>query len=447
MADIFLSYSSQDRERVRPLVEALEGCGWSVWWDRKIHPGKTWNQMIEEAIDSSRCVVVVWSEHSVKSEWVFIEAEEGKGRKILIPAMIDHVKPPLAFRLIQAVQLVGWDGDRSDPEFTALVESILELIGESSSPTVVEQHPEPEAKKDEVIFHISHAEPEMHIALAVEEKPPAPVPHTERTPTTSPPTPTVGLEGITITHTGAKKVETILPETFADPEIYTDSTKEEKALSHTPEPEDTLETGILVQKAAVQPLYESFTETLPNYVELHMVGIPDHKFWIGKYQVTQAQWKALMGDNPSNFKDDDLPVERVSWEDATEFCKKLSQVTGKEYRLPTEAEWEYACRAGSTGDYCFGNDVNLLKDYAWYRPNSGHKTQPVGQLKPNAWGLYDMHGNVWEWCDDDGGGPKALRGGSWRDDGNYCRSAYSDRYGPRGRGIDIGFRVVISAMT
>ena len=119
----------------------------------------------------------------------------------------------------------------------------------------------------------------------------------------------------------------------------------------------------------------------------HRVTVPG--FSMGKYEITQAQWKAVMGTNPSYFKGDNLPVENVSWNDAKEFCSKLSQMTGKQYRLPTEAEWEYACRAGTTGPYA-GN----LDAMAWYSNNAGFKTHPVGQKRPNAFGLYDMHGNV-----------------------------------------------------
>jgi len=119
-------------------------------------------------------------------------------------------------------------------------------------------------------------------------------------------------------------------------------------------------------------------------------------FYIGKYEVTQAQWRAVMGGNPSFFKGDNLPVENVSWDDAKEFCLRLSQMTGKEYRLPTEAEWEYACRARTTGH--FAGDLDAM---AWYSKNSNFKTHTVGRKQPNAFGLFDMQGNVAEWCEDD----------------------------------------------
>ena len=135
-------------------------------------------------------------------------------------------------------------------------------------------------------------------------------------------------------------------------------------------------------------------------------------FAIGKYPVTQEQYQAVLRNNPSYFRGNPQnPVERVSYIDAIAFCQELSRVTGKNYRLPTESEWEYACRANTTTNYYFGDDKKRLRDYAWYYENSQGTTHPVGQKLPNPWGLYDMLGNVWEWCQwcQDG----CLRGGSW----------------------------------
>jgi formylglycine-generating enzyme required for sulfatase activity len=164
--------------------------------------------------------------------------------------------------------------------------------------------------------------------------------------------------------------------------------------------------------------------------------------------------------NPSFFKKrgDDCPVDTVSWFDAQAFIAQLNKVEGrKKYRLPTEAEWEYACRAGSTTRFCFGNYSPELEEYAWYIANSERTTHPVGQKRPNAWGLYDMHGNVWEWCQDWSGdypeGPisdptgaasgqaRVLRGGTWLSDTDYLRSAGRVGFSPDFRYHLIGFRL------
>jgi len=194
---------------------------------------------------------------------------------------------------------------------------------------------------------------------------------------------------------------------------------------------------------------------------VHHVNI-EKAFHMGKYEVTQKQWREIMGDNPSHFKGDDLPVEKVSWDDVQEFIKKLNEKENtNKYRLPSEAEWEYACRAGTTTRYSFGDSESKLGDYAWYRDNSDKKTHPVGQKKPNSWGLYDMHGNVLEWVRDswhdsydgapaDGsawegdGAYRVIRGGSVDLDARSCLSARRGRDDPRERDSDLGFRLLKS---
>ena len=185
-------------------------------------------------------------------------------------------------------------------------------------------------------------------------------------------------------------------------------------------------------------------------------------------EVTQGQWKAVTGSNPSHFKNcgDHCPVEMVSWNDVQEFIKKLNQREGSgTYRLPTEAEWEYAARAGTTTAFANGDitvtycsyDSNL-DTVGWYCYNSSNTTHPVAQKDPNAWGLYDMHGIVWEWCQDwygnysssseinptgpSGGSALVRRGGSWSSSARYCRSAFRGNYFPDDRYTNLGFRLL-----
>ena len=172
----------------------------------------------------------------------------------------------------------------------------------------------------------------------------------------------------------------------------------------------------------------------------------DQDFYLGKYPVTQQQWEVVMGNNPSEFKGGSLPVETVSWDDAQTFIQKLNTLSGKKlYRLPTETEWEYACRAGSKLAYYYGDDESQLGEYAWYDRNSGQTTHPVGQKKPNGWGLYDMAGNVFEWTDSNwsGSSDRAVRGGGWSADYWYCRSAQSAGASPEHLGSSNGFRLVL----
>ncbi|OBQ38233.1 MAG: serine/threonine protein kinase [Anabaena sp. MDT14b] len=244
----------------------------------------------------------------------------------------------------------------------------------------------------------------------------------------------------------------------------------------------------------------SFTEDLGKGIKLEMIAIPGGTFlmgspeneaerwdsespqhqvtvpslFMGKYQLTQAQYQAIMGNNPSSFKGNNRPVETVSWDDAVTFCQKLSQKTGNNYRLPSEAEWEYACRAGTKTPFSFGDNitpdlVNYDGDYPYKSAPKGkyrEQTTDVGTFPPNAFGLYDMHGNVWEWCEDDwhenyinaptdgsawnsrsGSNTKMLRGGSWDYFAGYCRAALRLGHSRDARYYGFGFRVVSSFRT
>jgi formylglycine-generating enzyme required for sulfatase activity len=183
-------------------------------------------------------------------------------------------------------------------------------------------------------------------------------------------------------------------------------------------------------------------------------------FYMGVYEVTQEQYEQIIGKNPSSFKGVKNPVDTVSWDDAGEFCKKLSAKTGKTVSLPTEAQWEYACRAGTKTRFGYGDNDADLGGYAWDSSNSDSKTHPVGSFKPNAFGLYDMHGNVWERCGDwyaasyanaknqdptgpDSGTYRVLRGGGWDGGPLNCRSANRTRISSDARDDSVGFRVAV----
>jgi formylglycine-generating enzyme required for sulfatase activity len=203
---------------------------------------------------------------------------------------------------------------------------------------------------------------------------------------------------------------------------------------------------------------------LPLELPPHLVSLTQ-PFLLGKCPVTQEQWQAVMGTNPSEFRGGPgLPVDGVSWDDAQTFCERLSQATGRVVRLPTEAEWEYACRAGTATEFCFGDSEAALDASAWFDRNSDGRTHPVGTKAANAWGLHDMAGNVWEWCADvwhsdyeaapaDGRAwrdaverqpRRCLRGGAWNFDAFRCRSAYRSREWKHFATNHFGLRVVVA---
>ncbi|MBL7816926.1 MAG: SUMF1/EgtB/PvdO family nonheme iron enzyme [Saprospiraceae bacterium] len=210
---------------------------------------------------------------------------------------------------------------------------------------------------------------------------------------------------------------------------------------------------VLVKGGTFKMGSNDYTDEQP----IHDVTLND--FYIGKYPVTQKQWQAIMGDNPSYFKGETLPVECVSWEDCQVFIKKLNEKTGKTYRLPTEAEWEYAARGGNQSKGYTYSGSNDVKSVAWFTENSDSKTHPVGQKQANELGIYDMSGNVWEWCSDwydenyyknspsqNPKGPSTgsfwvLRGGSWLYSVLNCRSSCRLRNSPIIRYNDYGFRL------
>lgn len=178
-------------------------------------------------------------------------------------------------------------------------------------------------------------------------------------------------------------------------------------------------------------------------------------YYIGKYEVTQELWQAVMGENPSKNKGADLPVESVTWYDCQDFIKELNRLTGRCFRLPTTVEWVYAANGGNNGNGYKYSGSNKLSDVAWYDENSKDKTHPIGTKLPNELGIYDMSGNVWEWCQTRELGKSTKRnpigeefyklcGGSWSDNAKYCRSVYADKKKPSFYSVYLGLRLVLS---
>jgi formylglycine-generating enzyme required for sulfatase activity len=242
-------------------------------------------------------------------------------------------------------------------------------------------------------------------------------------------------------------------------------------------PKKSLDDSIHVNSIGMEfvkiPAGESMMGSLSNESGRYDDESPVHKitikkpFYLGKFEVTQKQWNKVMGSNHSSFMGENLPAENLSWNDVQKFVEKLNHMEGTDkYHLPSENEWEYACRAGTTTRYYFGDDEPKLEDYAWYINNSAGSTHAVGQKKPNPWSLYDMHGNVAEWCQDnynhhnysynlnysgasldggaweDGSNIRIFRGGSWSDYARNCRSSNRNYHFSGLTCSSVGFRVL-----
>ena len=454
MADIFVSYTRTDREIVRCIVALLEAQGWSVWWDTRIVGGERWDATIEREITATRCVVVVWTPQSINREWVLVEAHHGHGRGILVPILIGVDKPPLAFTLIQARNLSGWNGISETPATVQFLTDVKQKL-DGIPPPQPSTRPAPHAGMG------SEAEREWRTHLDNCDDP--------------------GL-----LRAYAAKWETV-------DKLWSYKAQQKAAGLEATQRRRRTEGRIKIDAKVIQGAPEGWFRPGAGKAEWfkdidigpEMVVVPagefimgsdgrdaekpPHKvtikapFAVGRFAVTFDEWDA--GGLPHKPGDRGWgrgrrPVIKVSWEDARSYAAWLSQKTGKEYRLLSETEWEYCCRAGTTTKYAFGDRITLQQAHfsegVW---RSAKQTVEVGRFPPNAWGLYDTHGNVGEWCEDNwhenyDGAPqdgsvwqggrassRVLRGGSWIDHPDLLRSAYRIMHQPDDRDHHVGFRL------
>ncbi|MBK8176397.1 MAG: SUMF1/EgtB/PvdO family nonheme iron enzyme [Rhodospirillales bacterium] len=406
MADVFISYARSDCAKAERLARLLTKRGWSVWWDSSLKAGEIWDEVIERQLNTARCVLVLWSRQSVARRWVRAEASEGLSRGILVPAVLEPGRIPLQFRQVQAEDLTGWDGSPTHPGLQRLLQVIAMRIG---SANVLEGG------------RAAIDDPKAAATIAGTAA-------ARRTPW--------------------RADDPSLPWAFRDVDV-----------AWCPELVGLPAGGFLMGSPPNDPSCAA-DERPQHRVEL------SHRFAIGRFAVTFQEYdhfcEVAGREKPGDFGwgRGRRPVIKVNWADAQAYAGWLSEVTGQTYRLPSEAEWEYACRAGTTSRYACGDE---LRDDDANVAGRLRCTAEVGSLAANPWGLFDMHGNVWEWVEDhwhgdyegaptDGSawidppsvGPddkRVLRGGSWNNFPRHCRSANRVAYRAIFRYNSFGFRI------
>ena len=454
---IFLAHASEDKPAVLALYNRLKQAGYKPWLDEEdLIPGQIWRDEIPKAIKASQIFLACLSAKSAnKQGYIQRElrialntlGEMPSGTIFFIPMRLEECEIPdlqnaeVGLKLRDIHRLDYW----KENGFEQLERAITHQF-----------KLEPEELKQPVIVP---EEPKQPVIVPKEPKQPLSV---------------FNFEIVRVNAKGEQIKKELKQSQYFSEDLGNDITLEMVAI-----PGGTFLMGTEdeeIERLVKKFGWEGYRRERPQ----HQVTVPP--FFIGKYPITQAQWKAIaatakididLETNPSKFKGDELPVERVNWYQATEFCKRLSRETKQEYRLPSEAEWEYACRARTTTPFYFGETITgELANYDASNTYAGEakgeyrqQTTPVGQFSPNAFGLYDMHGNVWEWCadtwhDNYDGAPtdgsawiengndnrSPLRGGSWYFNPFLCRSAYRyDSYRRVHVNNYYGFRVVCGA--
>jgi|CXWL01.1.fsa_nt_gi formylglycine-generating enzyme required for sulfatase activity len=404
MVDVFVSYKKEDQELAAGVIAALNAEGYSAWWDDRLAPAEHWDEKIEQEISSARAVLVLWTPLSVKSQWVRSEAEYGKKFGKLVPVTLRTCELPIAFSLVQAVDLTHWSGKRDDRNWMRLTAWLRDLVEGAQALSTFGEEVAPRGSDWRAVYG-KHVNGE-------------PI-----------------LDGKAVTRSAPA--------------------------------------GTLFKDGPSLPLMNvvaggTFTMGAPaGEVDSHVSERPQRQlsvagpFALGIYPVTFEEWDAAIAAGAVSHRPTDMgfgrgriPAVNISWTDAQNFVQGLCRLTGESYRMPSEAEWEYACRAGTSGAYSFADQcTQAVATFGAKRPT------PVGLYAANRFGLYDMHGNVREWVADlwhdnydaapvdaiawtaGHGAMRVTRGGGWVDTAKFLRSASRGRAGAGERCGFIGLRV------
>lgn len=510
VADVFLSYSRADRPKAEQVAKALEAEGFTVWWDKVLRAGQTYDEVTEGMLRDAKVVVVLWSEVSVKSKWVRAEATLGERTSAVIPAMIQDADRPIMFELTQTADLIGWDGDRDEVRWKQFVADIQLALGSQTedeaetaapAPTPVASAPDATIENtfwtsiedgDDPADFQAYLDryPDGHFevlarnrlkALAATAAPSQPASKPEPDPKPATPQPTPSL--VSTLPGGSSKsppwaliglaaaglvVAAIMANPFAGgadnrPGATVAEVDAPAGPSTFADCETCPEMIVLSQSAFLMGSPETEAGRTGNESPMREVSVS--AFAIGKTEVTFDQWDICVAEGGCNgytppdrgFGRGNQPVIGVSWSDARAYTRWLSQVTGRDYRLPSEAEWEYAARGDTATAYWWGDTFD-----ASIAPTGAPR--PVSSLTENPFGLQGTLGNAREWVEDcyinsyanawpDSRAQRSgdcarrvLRGGAWSRDADDHRAANRARIDPSVRDKVFGFRVATSSM-
>lgn len=442
MADIFLSYSRADRPVAQTMAEALEAEGFSVWWDKILRAGQTYDEVTETMLRDAQVVIVLWSETSVQSKWVRAEATLGQRKCELVPVMIEDAERPIMFELIQTADLIGWSGDRGEPRWTEFVADVLRSLEKARAGSGTEAVPVAPAAKP-----AKQPKPKPPVAAAPPKaegtKPSAKKKSYGLVP--------ILLGGLIVVGGGA----------WYGLQVMNDdgvlSTTETAQVSKDSAPNCDVCPEMVLMAGGTSLLGSLDDERGRSGNEGPQVEVSLASFWIGKTEISRAEWQVCVEDGAcrpaQGSGEDGHPVTGVSWSDASSYAQWLSEKSEHTFRLPSEAEWEYAARAGTETLFWWGNTY----------PGPGvaqGEPRAVSALPANGFSVSGMLGNVREWVADcyvnthagaptDGSavssgdcGRRVVKGGSFRLDASEHRPANRARYQQSVRDRSLGFRVV-----